>query len=109
MEARIEKLEDFVVATLERLAKIETRLDQTATKTDLAEEVGALRVEMHKGFGEMIRLVVGTAIVLGAAAITVITFVLNYATPPKNLAQQLAQPAPIIIQLPPYPVPVPRQ
>jgi hypothetical protein len=105
MEARVEKLEEFVVEAWNRLTKIETRLDQTATKADLA----GLEARMHKGFAEMIRWVVGSAIVLGATAITVITFVLNYATPPRNLSAPLAQPAPIVIQLPPYPVPTSHQ
>lgn len=105
MEARIEKLEDFVVETRDRLTKIETRLDQTATKADLA----GLESRMHKGFAEMIRWVVGSAIVLGATAITVITFVLNYASPPRNPPAPTVQPAPIVIQIPPYPGPAPRQ
>ena len=99
MEQRIAKVEDFVVEARDRLTTIETRLDQTATKADLA----ALEARMHKGFAEMIRWVVGTAIVLGATSITVIPFVLNYASPPR---QALAQaPAPIVIQVPPYPEP----
>jgi hypothetical protein len=82
MEERIEKLEQFVVEARDWLTKIETRLDQTATKGDLE----GLRGEMHKGFADMIRWVVGTAVVMGAAAITVMTFVLNHATPPRNPA-----------------------
>jgi len=39
MEARIAKLEDFAADTRERLVKIETRLEQTATKADLANAV----------------------------------------------------------------------
>jgi hypothetical protein len=105
MEARIEKLEEFVVEARDRLTKIETRLDQTATKADLT----GLEARMHKGFAEMIRWVVGSAFVLGATAITVITFVLNYATPPRNLPVPAVQPAPIVIQLLPYPAPAPRQ
>lgn len=104
MEAGIENLEQLVVEAGNRLMRIETRLDETATKADL-----------HKGIADMIRWVVGTAIVLSAAAITVMTFVLNYATPPRSppaLVTQAApavQPTPIIIQLPPYPAPAPRQ
>jgi hypothetical protein len=97
MEERVLKLEKFVLEATERLARIETRLGQTATKADLA----ALRAEMHKGFADMIKWVVGTAIVLGASAITVITFVLNYASPKAPAAQ----PAPIVIQLPALPPP----
>jgi hypothetical protein len=45
MEARIEKLAEFVDDARDRLTKIEKRLDQTATKGDLE----GLRSEMHKG------------------------------------------------------------
>lgn len=85
MTARIAKLEDFVVDARDRLTKIETRLDQTATKADITAETSAL-----------VKWMVGTAVVLGASAITVMTFVLNNAAP-KNVA---AAPAPIIIQMP---------
>jgi hypothetical protein len=97
MEARVEKLEEFAIDVRERLMKIETRLDQTATKADLAQAVA-----------DMVRWVVGTAIALVAVAVTVMTFVLNYATPPRTPMEQ-SQAAPIVIQLPPYPtVPPPR-
>ena len=96
MDARIAKLEDFVVDARDRLTKIETRLDQTATKTDLAGEAGSIRNDVQKGFNDMIKWVVGTAVVLGVAAITVMTFVLNNASPKAPAAQ----PAPIIITVP---------
>lgn len=92
MEVRIAKLEEFATDAQERLVKIESRLDQTATKTD----VSALQVEMHKGFSDMIKWVVGTAIVLGGTAITVMTFVLNNAMPkaaPTAPAIYYVQPA----------------
>ncbi|MDL2356336.1 MAG: hypothetical protein QFF03_13855 [Pseudomonadota bacterium] len=132
MEAGPSKLEEFIPEARERFARIETRLDQTVTKADLAEAIGsarfeisglrgqigneisALRSEMHKEFTGMVKWIVGTAVVLGAAAITVITFVLNYATPPRILPAPTAQlvPAPqtpLIIQMPPYPTSPPRQ
>lgn len=77
MEARVVKLEEFAAETRERLANIEARLEQTATKADLA----ALETQMHKGFADMVKWVVGTAIVLGGTFLTVITFVLNNAVP----------------------------
>lgn len=103
MEARLAKLEEFAIDTRERLAKIEARLEQMATKADLNEKVDALKVEMHKGFADMIRWVVGTAIVLGATALTIITFVLNHASPK---APQLQTPV-IIYAQPPAPAPTP--
>lgn len=107
MEAGPTKLDDFIAEARERLARVEARLDQTATKEDLAR----LRVEMPQEFAGMIKWMVGTAVVLGAAAITVITFVLNYATPrtAAPLVQALPSAPSVIIQLSPYPAPAPRQ
>ncbi|CDG83726.1 hypothetical protein GJA_3100 [Janthinobacterium agaricidamnosum NBRC 102515 = DSM 9628] len=99
MEARIAKLEEFVVDTRERLTKIETRLEQTATKSD----IGDIRVDMHKGFVDMTKWVVGTAVGMGAAGIVVMTFVLNNAVP-KSTAPLPAQPQPIMIYTQPAPV-----
>lgn len=93
MKSRAIKLEDFAQDTRDRLTRIESKLDTFATKADLQE----LRSEIHKGNNELIRWVVGTAVGLGVAAITVTTFVLNNATPkvPATAPQ-----APIIINMP---------
>lgn len=48
-----------------------------ATKADLSE----LGAEMHK---DMVKWIVGTALVGGACAITIVTFVLNNATPGRR-------------------------
>jgi hypothetical protein len=101
METRIAKLEEFAADTRERLVKIETRLEETATKSDIA----TLQVEMHKGFAEMIKWVVGTAIVLGGTALTVITFVLNNATPKAPPAAPLP---PVVIYTQPAAPPAPK-
>jgi hypothetical protein len=81
MEDRVAKLEVLVADIRERLAKIEIGLEDTRN------ERAALKLEMHKGFAGMIEWVVGTAIVLGATGITVMTFVLNYASPRGVLAK----------------------
>lgn len=86
MEDRIVKLEEFAVETRERLMRIETRLDQTATKAD-----------MHELQATMIKWIIGTVSALGIAGITVMTFVLNNAT--SKAAPSAAAP-PIIITLP---------
>lgn len=82
-----------------RIAALEARLDTLvptlATKGDLAE----LKTEMHKGFAEMIKWIVGSALAGIAVFITVMTFVLNNAVP-KTPVVQTAQPAPIIINVP---------
>lgn len=85
MEPRVAKLEDFAVDTRERLTRIETRLDQTATKADV-----------HEMSASMVKWMVGTAAGLGVAAITVMTFVLNNATPKSAPVA----PMPIIINVP---------
>ena len=95
MEDRVKKLEEFVdEARTElrqidvRLTKIEARLDQTATRSDVTDAVNG-----------QIKWIVGTAVALGASAITVMTFVLNNAVP-KSPAVPASQPAPIIITVP---------
>lgn len=100
MEARIVKLEEFVgEARTElraidvRLTKIETRLDSTATKADVAD-LGST----------MVKWIVGTVSGLGIAGITVMTFVLNNATPRSAPA---GQSQPIVIYAQPAPVAAP--
>jgi hypothetical protein len=98
MEATIVKPEDSPTAIRERLANIEARLEQTATKADLNEKIGELRAEMLKGFADVIKWIIGLAIVLSATSVTVITFVLNNAAPkaPPSAPQPIviyAQPA----------------
>lgn len=88
MEARVAKLEDFVVDARERLAKIEARLDQTATKSDLATTEGNLHKELHN----MTWKLIGTAGLLVAA----VYFVTSHNTAPTATP---AQP-PIIINVP---------
>ena len=92
MEARIAKLEEFVVeartelrAIDVRLGKIEIRLEATATKADIQDSANAL-----------IKWIVATAALLGAAAITLITFVMNNATPKASSSAT----APIVITVP---------
>ncbi len=85
MDKRVEKLEEFAQDAKDRLIKIETRLDQVVTKADLSDAMNA-----------QIKWMVGTAVVLGVAAITIMTFVLNNAVPKPPAAAPL-QPAPIVI------------
>jgi hypothetical protein len=84
-----------------QVTALETRLDTIlptlATKSDVAD----LRAEMHEGCSGMVKWIVGPAIGLGVAGITVVTFVLNNATP----KQPPSQPAPIIINIPAQPQP----
>ena len=92
IETKLVGLDQFVVETRERLAKIETRLDHIeanmATKADLANLSAT-----------MIKWIVGMVTGAGLAAITVMTFVLNNAVPTRSVPT--ATLAPIVIQLPP--------
>lgn len=85
MQARIAKLEAVLptLATKEDLARLEGSL-----KGDMARLDGALRTELHKGFAEQTKWILGTAIGGIAVFVTVMTFVLNNAVP-KAPAQQL--------------------
>ncbi len=100
MEARVTALEDFAKDAKERLTRIETKLDHTATKADVAEAANS-----------QIKWMVGTAAGLGVAAITVMTFVLNNAAPksPPAVPAAAIQPsqAPIIINVPAAAAPTP--
>ena len=84
----------------ERIATLEAIVPTLATKADLFSEIGALRSDMNKGFAEQTKWIIGTAVALGAAGITVMTFVLNNAVPK-------APPAPTVMVLPTAPLPSP--
>lgn len=87
--SKLEKLECVTTDVLSSLSRIEAKIDMLATKADL-----------HEMSSNMIKWMVGTAVGLGAAAITVMTFVLNNATPKQ--ATPSPQP-PIIINVPSTP------
>jgi len=76
-----------------RIADLEAVIPSLATKLDLAD----LRAEMHKGFNDQIKWIVGTG--LGGIVLfaTIMTFVLNNAVPKSPPAPQ---PAPVTIQAP---------
>lgn len=90
MEARIKALEDAV--------------KDLPTKADLNEVRLSVKSDVLAAENGIIKWMVGTAVALGAAAITVMTFVLNNAAPksaPAPVAQPApAQQAPIIITVP---------
>lgn len=81
MESRIQRLEADVATIKADLAVVRSNY---ATKEDLADLTNSL-----------VKWMVGTAIGLGVAAVTVMTFVLNNATPKAN-------PVPAVIYVP-YP------
>ncbi len=94
-ELRVTKLEADVVEIRERLTRIETRLERTATKEDV-ERMGAT----------IVKWCIGLMFGFTTTTIVVMTFVLNYAAPPQGRFAKLEaamapQPAPIIINIPP--------
>jgi hypothetical protein len=98
MEERVKKLEEFATeastdlrAIDTRLIKIESRLDQMATKADLSDAMNG-----------QIKWMVATAAVLGGTAIVVMTFVLNNAVP-KAATQSTAPPSSIVVYAHPAP------
>lgn len=103
MENRVVKLEDFAAESSKRFDRIDARLEQTVTKAELAKEIGELRAEMHRGFADVIKWMVGMTVLLGATGITVMTFVLNHGVPRMPVVHPAPQP--IIIQLPPTATP----
>lgn len=92
MEARVAKLETFADDVKIRLERIETKLDHTATREDISK----MEAKLAEAITGQIKWIVGTAVALGAIAITVMTFVLNNASPKVPMAQ----PAPTVIVVP---------
>lgn len=92
MQARVATLEDFAQKANDRLGLIDVRLAHIEAKLDTF----ATKSDLHEMGGGLIKWMVGTAVGLGVAAITVMTFVLNNAAPKAPTAA----PAPIIINVP---------
>ena len=87
--------------TDDRLSGIETRvsgIENRVTHIEAILPTLATKADMHDMKAEMIKWVVGTAIGLGVAGITVMTFVLNNAVP-----KSMTSSPPIIINLPSQP------
>lgn len=87
MDDRIKALESAVQGATDRLTRIETTLEHIPTKGDLADAMTA-----------QLKWIVGTPVVLGAAALIIMTFVLNNAIP---IQTQSAQAPTIIVNVPP--------
>lgn len=90
-------MEARVTAVEQSIARIDAVLPNLATKAELAE----LRADVHKGFADQTKWIIGTGFAGIAVFITVMTFVLNNATPKQPAPP--AQQAPIIINVPQAP------
>ena len=97
MEARLIKLEEFAVETRERLAKVELRLEQTATKTDIAD----IRADMHKASADIARWMIATVISLFLGFGGLFFVVTNFTRTPAPTIN----PAPIVIYAQPPTLP----
>jgi tetrahydromethanopterin S-methyltransferase subunit G len=96
------------VAKLELdVSDLKTRLDQMATKEDLAK----LEARVAKMEGRLVKWLVGSLVGFTTMNIVVMTFVLNYAAPPQGRFARLAetQQQPLVIVLPPGAVQWPAQ
>ena len=82
LEATCERLD----RTCERLERTCERLERTCERIDtevkvLRQDLNEYRVETKRDIENAIRWIVGVMLAISMAAITIITFVLNYATP----------------------------
>jgi len=104
--ARIDSLENRVrhleVITGEIRAKVDSMADNMATKADIAmlmAEMAQQKAYVSDRLEQHLRLVLVTLAGSLIAGITIMTFVLNYASPPRQAAYQ-PPPQPIIITVP---------
>jgi hypothetical protein len=128
MRERIAKLEAFATETFRRLDRLGTlaerheiqlsaaitrldginaKLESVASKQDLMkQEISEFRLAAKRDIDNAIKWIVGVMLAISMAAITIITFVLNYATPKAGPAS----PQPIVIYAtapPATPIPAP--
>lgn len=97
MDARVAKLEALVTTLATKEDVVKLRGETREGFADVRSSVEAVRTEMHKGTAEIIKWVIGTAVVISVGAITIMTFVLNNAAPKSPAPQSTA---PIIITVP---------
>lgn len=109
MDARLAKLEALIptLSTKEEVVKLrgetkegfaDVRASIESVRGEIKASIEAVRSDMHKNTSEIIKWVVGTAIAISMAAITIMTFVLNNATQKQPPAAQ----QPIVIVPPGY-------
>ena len=107
LEATCERLDrtcERLERTCERLERTCERLERTCERIDtevkvLRQDLNEYRVETKRDIENAIRWIVGVMLAISMAAITIITFVLNYATPKAEPAAQ--QPIVIYATAPP--------
>ncbi|MYM37736.1 hypothetical protein [Duganella qianjiadongensis] len=88
LDARLETIETRMDG---RIANVEVKIDGKFAEVDA--KFAELRTDMHKGFADMTKWIVGTVIGVAAVSVTIMTFVLNNAAPKSAPTQQ----APIVV------------
>lgn len=88
LDARLETIETRMDG---RIANVEVKIDGKFAEVDA--KFAELRTDMHKGFADMTKWIVGTVIGVAAVSVTIMTFVLNNATPKASPVPQ----APIVV------------
>jgi hypothetical protein len=86
-----------------RIEKLEQDMSDIKSNVSVIKSDYVTRADLNASVNSLIKWIVGTAVALGAAGVTVITFVLNNATPRSAPPQQ--QPIIIYAQPPAQAVP----
>lgn len=97
MEARVAKLESIAAKTSDGLIALDKDIGTIKSQMESFAEHYATKADLFEMKADLIKWIVGTAIGLGVAGITVMTFVLNNAIPK---AQPMQNQPPIIINVP---------
>ena len=93
MRERITKLEAIAEEVFRRLDRLEHICERLETELkSLRRELYEYRIETKRDIDNAIKWIVGVMLAISMAAITIVTFVLNYATP-----KTVSAPQPIVI------------
>lgn len=96
MRKRVEKLEEFVEETRAAMRAIDVHLVRIETQLEGINTQIATKADLQKMTADLIRWIVGTAVVISTAATTTMIFALNNAVQDAHTAGS----APIVIMLP---------
>jgi hypothetical protein len=106
VDAHLAKIEEEILEIRQQLITIEVRLDRCVTHDDLFGSGNSLQREFEIGVARFKRWVVGTALGIFAVGTMAISLALKFAMP-EVAPTPIAQPAQVVILLPPYPSPTP--
>ncbi|MFD2367047.1 hypothetical protein [Pseudoduganella sp. GCM10020061] len=101
MRERITKLEAFAADAMKRFDGIDARFDRVEARLDtLSQQLHDYRIETKHDIDNAVRWIVGVILAVSMAAITIVTFVLNHATPRTMPPAQQLQPIIIYASVP---------